>query len=169
MLSLVSTDKCSRVDVHSLCGNGGCHRIKPSLLVKANVCCGITEHYGVEDLTVSKLKSYLLRVDRVGCVVLLKTFNYIFGVLLCADNDGHRIDAAVVYDDNAVLLKEVRVSERLKSLKGDDNVCLPFLNDGLVDLLSKSYEGNYASASLSHSVDLGDLYVVALRESGFSH
>ena len=98
----------------------------------------------------------------------MESLNYVLGIGLGTDNNGHRIDAAIVDYENAVFLEKMGVSQRLKSLECDDNVCLTLLDHGLVNLFAEADEGNYAAASLCHAVNLTDLYVKTCLKSGLS-
>ena len=95
-------------------------------------------------------------------------FGEIFGIFRRSGDDRHRVYPLRVRDDDSALFEVGEPSRRLKQLEGHYYVGLAAADHRGRDLVAVLYVGDDRAAALTHSVDFGDLDVVALEEYGVS-
>ncbi len=94
-------------------------------------------------------------------MILLDLLDDSLRIFRRADNDRHRVDPDIVQDEDAVRLQVMRVPLRLQALERDEDVRLAGLDDRLLHLVAVADEGDDRAAALRHTVDLGELDVIA--------
>jgi len=106
-------------------------------------------------------------VDLGPCVLQLP--DEVFGVLGRAHDDRDRVDPLRVRDYLPARRQMVEPSRRLQQLEGNQQLCLPLVDYGRIDLVPVPDESHDRPATLAHSVDLRNFCVVSLDQQRPAH
>ena len=118
------------------------------------------QHDQIKYLRISKFFGFFCCIYGINLIILFQSFYNMFRILCRSDHHRHRVNPPVIDYQRPVFLKEMGVPQSFQSLKGNDNIRMPFFHDWLRHRFPITDKCNNASASLRHSVNLRKLHVV---------
>ena len=156
LIFAVTCAETSKVNVNCLRWNLRSDNIFPLLLCVVHVACCHTKNDSVEYTSIAKFFSLSHSVNGKYLILLGKVFQNLIRVLCSTCDNWHWINSLIIDYQSAICFEEVSISQSLKTLESDENICLTFFYDWLCNFFTLScvtYISYDRTATLCHSVN----------------